>query len=134
MDEMNALEKRKILHAMLDIVLDVNGLNARQRSKTDILPTAFFEFIGHTGQVSVRLCKTGWYPACREMEDNTYYANEVKWEDAKELSDHIGETIDFSAIPEKVIRAEIEEEQEKVRAHQRLIGELLKQLERYEDA
>lgn len=133
MDEMNALEKRKVIHAMLDIVLDVNGLNARKREKTDILPTAFFEFIGHTGQVSVRLCKTGWYPACREMEDNLYYASEMEWKDVKKMTDHVAETIDISAIPAEVIREEIKEEQEKIKAHQRVVGELLTQLERYED-
>lgn len=54
--------KRKQIHELLDLVLDVNGLEPREQSITGNLPTVFFEFSGHVGRVSVRIYSTGWAP------------------------------------------------------------------------
>ena len=54
--------KRKQIHELLDLVLEVNGLEPREQSITGNLPTVFFEFSGHVGRVSVRIYSTGWAP------------------------------------------------------------------------
>ena len=56
------LSKRQALHRLLDAVLDVNGVDARNQEVTGYLPTVFFEFYGHIGWVGVRVYENGWYP------------------------------------------------------------------------
>ena len=51
---------REQMHEILDIVLDVNGCEARQRKHTGFKPTAFMRFSGHIGFVSVDIYKNGW--------------------------------------------------------------------------
>lgn len=51
---------RKRIHEILNIVLDGNGFECRQRDKTGTLPTLFFEYSGHVNSFSVRLCVDGW--------------------------------------------------------------------------
>lgn len=53
--------KRKLIHEMLDIVLDINGLSARKQSLSGNHPTAFFDFSGHVGWAEVRIYKNGWF-------------------------------------------------------------------------
>lgn len=56
--------KRELIHQILDVVLDINGLGARDKEITGSLPTAFFEFNGHIGTVDARLYRTGWESGC----------------------------------------------------------------------
>jgi hypothetical protein len=55
-----AYDRRKGLHRLLDLVLDINGLEERKQSVTGNLPTAFFSFNGHTASADVWLYKQGW--------------------------------------------------------------------------
>jgi len=52
--------RREGLHRLLDLVLDINGLEERKQSVTGNLPTAFFSFNGHTASADVRLYNQGW--------------------------------------------------------------------------
>ena len=52
--------KRKQIHELLDLVLDINGLEAREQNITGNLPTAFFEFSGHVGRINIRTYSDGW--------------------------------------------------------------------------
>lgn len=54
--------RRKKIHELLDIALDINGLSSRKKTLTRNLPTAFFEFSGHVAGVEVCIHKTGWEP------------------------------------------------------------------------
>lgn len=52
--------KREQIHKLLDLALDINGLEAREQKITGNLPTVFFDFYGHVGRVNVRICSAGW--------------------------------------------------------------------------
>lgn len=52
--------RRKKLHRILDQVLDINGLKARQKTRTGDKPTAFFWFNGNTGITDIMVHYTGW--------------------------------------------------------------------------
>lgn len=56
------VEKRKceLLRELFDLVLDINGSGERSQEKTGNLPTAFFDFSGHTGRVKVSIHSLGW--------------------------------------------------------------------------
>lgn len=56
------LSKRQALHRLLDVALDVNGVDARQQKTTGYLPTVFFEYYGHIGKTCIRVHENGWYP------------------------------------------------------------------------
>lgn len=52
--------KRKQIHELLDLVLDINGLEPRKQGITGDLPTAFFKFSGQVGWIDIHMYSTGW--------------------------------------------------------------------------
>ena len=52
--------RRALVHQILDVALDINGVEPRQKEYTGNMPTAFFAFSGHTVGVSVEICRSGW--------------------------------------------------------------------------
>ncbi len=53
--------KREAIHEMLDLALDINGLQKSKRDITGDHPTAFFYMSGHIGEVEVQVHTKGWY-------------------------------------------------------------------------
>ena len=45
--------KREQIHRLLDLALDINGLEPREQKVTGNLPTVFFDFSGHVGRISI---------------------------------------------------------------------------------
>lgn len=54
--------RRREIHALLDVILDINGLSKRRRDITGELPTAFFKFSGHTADIEIEIHNKGWFP------------------------------------------------------------------------
>lgn len=52
--------RRKEIHKLLDLILDINGISKRRGDLTGNLPTAFFRFSGHTAMISIEIFKDGW--------------------------------------------------------------------------
>lgn len=52
--------RRKKVHEILEMVLEINGTHSRQRELTGNKPTAFFCFSGHTAGVAVNVYNDGW--------------------------------------------------------------------------
>ena len=52
--------RRKKVHEILEMVLEINGTYPRQREYSGSLPTAFFEFSGHVSRVYVQVIRDGW--------------------------------------------------------------------------
>ena len=52
--------KREQIHRLLDLALDINGLEPRKQAITGSLPTAFFYFSGHTGWAEIQVHSDGW--------------------------------------------------------------------------
>ncbi|MDO5418301.1 MAG: hypothetical protein Q4F29_13975 [Lachnospiraceae bacterium] len=55
-------QKRKDIHKILDLVLDINGMQASQQKVTGNHPTAFLDFAGHIGILTIDVRKNGWCP------------------------------------------------------------------------
>ena len=49
--------RRKKVHEILEMVMEINTTYPRQREYTGALPTAFFEFSGHVSRVFVQIVK-----------------------------------------------------------------------------
>lgn len=65
--------RRAKLHRILDQVLDINGMEAREREITGDKPTMFFEISGHIGKVAVSANVHGWYDnAHNDFESSAY--------------------------------------------------------------
>lgn len=62
---------REQIHEMLDLILDINGMEARTREQTGDKPTAFMMFNGHTYDLEIQIHKNGW------VEDNHPEIDEV---------------------------------------------------------
>ncbi len=58
-------KKREQLHKLLDLILDINGLEERKPESTEKKPTAFFSFYGHTNTIDAQVYKEGWKPRTR---------------------------------------------------------------------
>jgi hypothetical protein len=56
--EQEEQEKREKLHKILDLVIDINGLEPRTAAQNK--PTAFLEFSGHVALLQVRVYEKGW--------------------------------------------------------------------------
>ena len=54
--------RRKKVHEILEMVLEINGTHRRGRELTDDKPTAFFCFSGHTAGIDVSVSESGWVP------------------------------------------------------------------------
>lgn len=65
-------EKRAALHKILDLVLDINGLEERKQEVTGDKPTAFFTFSGHMASVNVDVYENGWSREKQEEPRNIY--------------------------------------------------------------
>lgn len=52
--------RRKKIHEILDVVLDINTTQPRQEEKTGHKPTAFFSFSGHTSYICADVYEHGW--------------------------------------------------------------------------
>ena len=55
-------KKREQFHRVLDLVLDINGFEARKQNETGCKPTVFFEYSGHIAEVKVDVHSRGWKP------------------------------------------------------------------------
>ena len=56
--------RRKQMHEILDLVLDINGLQASRKAFTRSHPTAFLRLNGHVGTVEVKVYRSGWFSGC----------------------------------------------------------------------
>lgn len=65
------MEKRELLHKILDLVLDINGDGVRDREITGDKPTAFFNYSGHCHVLDVSINIHGW-KADEEADINEY--------------------------------------------------------------
>ncbi len=54
------LSRRRDLHKLFDLVLDINGVDQRKQEITGNLPTAFFSFSGHIASAQVEIYAQGW--------------------------------------------------------------------------
>lgn len=73
----NENRKRKLMHELLDLVLDINGLGSRSQKDTGNLPTAFFNFSGHVGWVDVCVYQRGWFSGADKDQEFMTYTNNV---------------------------------------------------------
>lgn len=66
--------RRKKVHEILEMVLEINTTHERRQDVTGNKPTAFFWFNGHTASLDISVYQNGWYPNCREYQNfNTVY-------------------------------------------------------------
>ena len=66
--------RRKKVHEILEMVLEINTTYERRQDVTGNKPTAFFWFNGHVAGLDISVYQNGWYPNCRECQNfNTVY-------------------------------------------------------------
>lgn len=57
---LNKERNREKMHEILDIVLDANDLEERQRKTTGNKPTVFYWFNGHMATLNISIHANGW--------------------------------------------------------------------------
>lgn len=81
--------KRKEIHALLDAVLDINGMHPRTMRETGNLPTVFIRFAGHTGIFYLDVYSYGWDPDDRPDFESKAKASDLNG--VKELTEKLRE-------------------------------------------
>lgn len=74
--------RRAKLHRILDQVLDINRLEARNKPETGDKPTAFFWFNGNTGVTDIMVHYTGWDIGSKSDFSKRTSAHPKKWHDS----------------------------------------------------
>jgi predicted nucleic acid-binding Zn-ribbon protein len=72
MDKEMEKKIREQIHEIVDIILDTNGFEGRQRSKTGTMPSVFADYSGHVNQLSVRIYEDGWAAGSHETRVESY--------------------------------------------------------------
>lgn len=84
---MRIRQKRKVekrrraeLHRVLDLCLDINGMQSSCRERTGNHPTAFLTLWGHTGTCDVEIYHMGWEsgPESEEIAFKSSFASNVR--------------------------------------------------------
>lgn len=125
---MNEQKNREQLHKLFDIVLDVNGMGARKREITGVLPTAFMSFSGHIAQASIRIYPDGWgaNQDCELFE--IYFDKDITDEDVEKVK---GTAINAlrSKNEEDVLIRQIEKAKSQLADQERSIARMRRRLE-----
>lgn len=61
--------RRKKVHEILEMVLEINSTHERRQNVTGNKPTAFFWFNGHVAGLDISVYPNGWYPNCCECQN-----------------------------------------------------------------
>lgn len=95
----NKIEKRRRqqICKVLDLCLQINGLQKSKKECTGDHPTAFFEFSGHVPWVEVDVHKRGWDIGLRP--DKKYHAHINHPEELEELIDQLKKETPGAATP-----------------------------------
>lgn len=73
--------KRQMIHELLDLALDINGMEPRERKSTGNKPTVFYDFSGHVGWIRISVHDHGWEVGSevdREVAAHTYNLAELR--------------------------------------------------------
>ena len=95
----NKIEKRRRqqICKVLDLCLQINGLQKSKKERTGDHPTAFFEFSGHVAWVEVDVHEHGWDIGLRP--DKKYHAHINHPEELEELIDQLKKETPGAATP-----------------------------------
>lgn len=69
-------EKTEKIMELIRLALRINGLSERRKKKTGNLPTAMFEFFGHTANLEFRLYEDGWEPDYTKYSSMDMYVDD----------------------------------------------------------
>lgn len=80
--------RRKKVHEILEMVLEINGTHSRASKKTGSKPTAFFDFYGHTAEIVVNLHKNGWeFGSAPDFRMDVYIDMPIEGEELPDLKE-----------------------------------------------
>ena len=93
MNEKNTNIKNQIL-ALVDTLLEANGLEHRDRPRTGSMPTIFFEYSGHVNKFRVWLYKDGWSSGFDDDKEWEFYLDdEVPVDTINNINGHIEDAL-----------------------------------------
>ncbi len=92
--------RRKNVHEILEMVLEINGTNSRNRGLAGDKPTAFFDFFGHTASIVVSVHNNGWdFGSSADSHMEAYIDKRIEGEelaDLKEVLENVMEGLRYA--------------------------------------
>lgn len=79
--------RRRDIHRILDMALDINGLGSRMRDTTGNKPTVFVELMGHIARMEVRVYSQGWDSHC--LADKIFGGHFNNQEELKHMTKYL---------------------------------------------
>ena len=126
------MTQREKIHALLDIVLDGNGNNARSREKTGMLPTLFFNYSGHVNDIDIYLHSDGWKSG--EFADREWRIdlnNPIKQDSIDTLREAVDKALE-DVDETNVLRRDIERAEEELSRKKESIKQMKRNLKKKE--
>lgn len=128
---MNKEKQREQLHKLLDIVIDGNSFERRDREITGTLPSLFFDLSGHVNSVEICLFPDGWKAGA--------YREEYEFKLENDISDKAVETIRAAvskALEEKnlseTLRRDVEKKEKELADMKKELADMKKELRKAE--
>ena len=121
------MDNREKMHEILDMVIDTNGFEERQRVKTGYQPTVFLSFNGHVSMLDVDICPDGWESGCERITfsfDTSIPMSDEKINDLRKcLADSLNST-----NPAQVLALEIAEKEKEIAEQKKKLAAMKRKL------
>lgn len=120
-------KNREKLHTILDMVLDCNGFEERQREKTGYLPTVFLSFNGHVSMLDVDVCPNGWESGCEQKTFSFDVSRPMPSEEIDKLRKCLADAMD-STTPAQALALEIAEKEKEIKEQKKKVAAMKRKL------
>lgn len=124
---MNAEKQREQLHKLLDIVIDGNGFEHREREYTGTLPTLFLYFSGHVNNVSIRVFADGWQGGAPSEDYDFNLDYDISDERIEAIRERVNKALETKNLSD-VLRRDIEQKEKDLEEQKKELANMKKAL------
>lgn len=128
---MNKEKQREQLHKLLDIVIDGNGFERRDREYTGTLPSLFFDFSGHVNSVGIHLFPDGWKTGAYREEYEFRLENDISDKAVETIRAAVSKALETKRLSD-TLRREVEKKEKDLAHMKKEIADMKKELRKAE--
>jgi len=128
---MNKEKQREQLHKLLDIVIDGNGFERRDREYTGTLPSLFFYFCGHVNCLEIRLFPDGWKSGAYREEYDFKLENDISDKAVEAIRATVSKALETKNLSD-ILRRDVEKKEKELADMKKELADMKKELRKAE--
>ena len=128
---MNKEKQREQLHKLLDIVIDGNSFERRDREITGTLPSLFFDFSGHVNSVDIRLFPDGWKVGAYQEEYEFKLENDISDKAVETIRAAVSKALGTKNLSD-TLRRDVEKKEKELADMKKELADMKKELRKAE--